>query len=81
MNYQNHSLFDKARGYIRREYLLFYTELGKLLEVLVLEYGFDRTRTRTRTRRVSTRTRTRRVSTRTGTRGSVLEILDKYSLC
>ncbi len=47
-------------------------ELGKILEVLVLEYDFGRTRTRgvsTRTRGVSTRTRgvstrTRGVSTR-----------------
>jgi hypothetical protein len=39
------------------------TELGKILEVLVLEYDFGRTRTRgvrTRTRGVGTRTRTRR---------------------
>jgi len=34
-------------------------EVGKILEVLVLEYDFGRTRTRTRTRGVSTRTRTR----------------------
>ncbi|CAF1330045.1 unnamed protein product [Rotaria sordida] len=49
---------------------VFEPELGKVLEVLVLEYDFARTRTRTRTRRVGTRTgtRTRRVGTRTGTR-------------
>ncbi len=44
------------------------SELGKILEVLVLEYDFGRTRTRTRTRGVSTRTRTRGVGTRTRTR-------------
>ncbi len=45
-------------------------ELGKILEVLVLEYDFGGTRTRTRTRRVGTRTRTRTrgVGTRTRTR-------------
>ena len=57
-------------------------ELGKILEVLVLEYDFASTRTRTRTRGFSTRTRTRTrgVRTRTGTRtrGSVLE-LKKFS--
>jgi len=40
------------------------SELGKILEVLVLEHDFGGTRTRTRTRGVSTRTRTR---TRVGT--------------
>ncbi len=42
------------------------TELGKILEVLVLEYDFGRTRTRTRgvSSRTRTRTRTRRVGTR-----------------
>ena len=47
---------------------MFVTELGKILEVPVIEYYFisTRTRTRTRTRRVGTRTptRTRRISTR-----------------
>jgi hypothetical protein len=43
------------------------SELGKILEVLVLEYDFGGTRTRTRG--VGTRTRTRGVGTRTRTRG------------
>ena len=45
-------------------------ELGKILEVLVLEYYFISTRTRTCTRRIGTRTRTRtrRIGTRTRTR-------------
>jgi hypothetical protein len=45
-------------------------EMGKILEVLVLEYDFGGTRTRTRTRKVGTRTRTRTrgTSTRTCTR-------------
>jgi len=49
---------------IRRSSL---TEMGEILEVLVLEYDFagTRTRTRTRAREVSTRTRTREVGTRT----------------
>jgi hypothetical protein len=43
-----------------KEFLLDYdTEMGKILEVLVLEYDFAGTRTRTRTREVSTHTRTR----------------------
>jgi hypothetical protein len=46
------------------------SEVGKILEILVLEYDFGRTRTRTRTRGVDTRTRTRTrgVGTRTRTR-------------
>jgi hypothetical protein len=43
-------------------------ELGKILEVLVLEYDFGGTRTRTRGVGTPTRTRTRGVGTRTRTR-------------
>ncbi len=43
-------------------------ELGKILEVLVLEYDFGGTRTRTRGFSTRTRTRTRGVGTRTRTR-------------
>ncbi len=46
--------------------------MGKILEVLVLEYDFGRTRTHTRTRGAGTRThtRTRGAGTRTRTRRS-----------
>jgi hypothetical protein len=66
-------------------------ELGKILEVLVLEYDFCGTRTRTRTRRFGTRTgtrtrgvgtrtrtRTRGSSTRIRTRGSVLVLVFRF---
>ncbi len=48
--------------------------MGKILEILVLEYDFGGTRTRTRTRGASTRTctRTRRLSTRTRTRAFII---------
>ena len=51
-------------------FMNYISEMGKILEVLVLEYEFGRTRTRTRTRRVGTRTRTRTrdFGTRTRTR-------------
>ena len=42
--------------------------MGKILEVLVLEYEFGRTRTRTRRVGTRTRTRTRDFGTRTRTR-------------
>ncbi len=42
--------------------------MGKILEVLVLEYDFGGTRTRTREVGTRTRTRTRGASTRTCTR-------------
>ena len=62
------------RNIVLRDMCYSYSELGKILEVLVLEYDFASTRTRTRTRGVSTRTRTRTrgvsTCTRTRTRGS-----------
>jgi len=61
-------------------YRMFETELGKVLEVLVLEYDFCGTRTRTCTRRFGTRTRGFGTRTGTRTRGSSTRIRTRGSI-